>query len=366
MVFKLITDFDEFMTLRQPWNELLDNSDVNHAFMRHEWFECWIKNFLNNGRMSLQTAWMDGILMGVAPLYIIRRKRKGVPFKIKSFLRASISPRCNFILHDSIDPNPFFDSVLTIGNWDFMELMSVDPGQKTTRRFIEYLDSERNYVVEKGIQSPYEILNMNWEAFEKSRSKGNRKNFRNSVNRMKKSGEYTIIKLQNPQEFEKHHEDLLSISSRSWKTEGGTDLKTDFKMASFYRDLGQIGARAGFVTAYILVLNDIPIAFDYYLSHNHRLVGLRWEYDDEYRYQMPGVVLHAHVIRDILKDGHSWELDLAGMVTEAKTGLAKDIRGHVDITVGRPGLKGDLLMFFKKRLVGRRAISENIPVVEDL
>jgi len=349
--YHLVTDRAEFAALRTHWNQLVSKCEVDHAFMRHEWFECWIGAFHTTGSLAVQTTWSDGQLVAAAPMRIALQKRRGVRLRVLQFLQSSITPRCNLIVDPRTDHSEFFDSLFAIPGWDIMELRSIEMEQPISQALIEYLRRKRDYTIETGVESPYEVLGGTWEAFCNSRPKRCRKSFRNSANRLRKAGTHEIVVLETPDDFQRHFQDLLGISARSWKTEGGTDLPSTPKQADFYRNFSNIGAAEGLCIAYLLYLNGNPIAFDYYLRHERRLAGIRWEYDAKYKYYMPGTVLHARVIKDLLNKGESWEYDLCGMPTEYKSGFVRSLRRHVDITVGRPGVRGKFLILSKKALI---------------
>ena len=347
--YQLITDSEQFAALRDSWNELVSACAVNHAFMRHVWFDCWIKAFHTTGSLAIQTAWRDDRLCAVAPLRIARERRRGVSFNALQFLLSNITPRCNFIVHPgNTDVASFFDSLFEIPGWDVMELRALEVEQPITTMFIQYLRERRDHVIEPGLKSPYEVLDGTWESFYKGRSMGYRKNFRNSANRLKKAGDYRVVALESPEDFEKHFDELMSISARSWKAEAGVDLLSAPEQKEFYRLFSASGSREGLCIAFMLYLNERAIAFDYYLRHNRRLAGIRWEYDTEFKYYMPGTTLHAHVIRDLLNKGESWEYDLCGMTSEYKSGLVKSLRPHCNITVGGPGMRGKSIMLMKR------------------
>jgi CelD/BcsL family acetyltransferase involved in cellulose biosynthesis len=346
--YQLITKVDQFAALRGRWNELVSTCEVDHAFMRHEWFDCWIKAFHTTGSLAIQTAWSDDRLYAIAPLRIVRERRRGLSFNILEFLLSNITPRCNFIVHPDADISSFFDSLFDIPGWDIMRLQALEMEQPITKAFIQHIQRRRDYVIEPGLKSPYEILEGTWESFYQSRSVGYRKNFRNSANRLKKAGDHKVVVLESPEDFEKHFDELMSVSARSWKAEAGTDLRSTPQQEEFYRIFSAKGSKEGLCIAFILYLNERPIAFDYYLRHNRRLAGIRWEYDTEYRYYMPGTTLHAHVIRYLMDTGETWEYDLCGMTSEYKSGLVKSLRLHSNITVRRPGLRGKLIMLMKR------------------
>jgi len=346
--YKQITDLDSFAGLRKPWNELVTHTEVDHAFMRHEWFECWIKNLGVDGKLSIRTAWDGAQLVGIAPLHIVRRTFRGIPLRVLSFLQSGITPRCNFIVHESLDLDIFFESIFAIKGWDIMELKSLDEKLMITQRFLGYLAGRRPFVIEAGIQSPFEVIESDWETYLASRSKHLQRDIGAAVKRSSSVPSVVILKMEEQTELQKHFCDFVSISQRSWKVGTRTDLSTDQQTAGFYREFSDLGGQQGLCVAYLLIMDGKPIAFDYYVRCQKKLAALRWEYDQNYNYHMPGLLLHSSVVRDLASSGEVWEYDLSGDVTKFKASFAKDIRAHINIAVGRPGMYGSTLMLLKR------------------
>jgi len=351
LIFKEISNFQDFQRLKMDWNSLVKTTDVDHAFMKHEWFESWIKHLKPKSKMVIHTAWENNTLVAIAPLHIIKQKRKGVALRVLSFMRSSITPRSNFIVDDKIDSHLFFDTIFASKGWDVSELRAVEVGIPITNKFLLYLKQNNKYVIEDSLQSPYEILNTDWETYLKSKSKNFKKNYRNYINRLKSAESYKIIKIDDYNELETYFDSLINVSGRSWKAKGKTDLKSMSNMAEFYKDFSKLGSKDKLFTVIILIIDDKVVAFSYYLKNQNRLVGIRWEYDEDYSYYMPGLVLNNEITKILIDTNEKWEYDLSGMATEHKVKLTNEIRKHIDITVGRPGLYGNFIMYLKKKLM---------------
>ena len=350
--FTLITDRDAFAPLRDEWNDLAERSAVSHAFMWHEWFTCWLGHLPFDGAIRILLARRAGRLVGAAPLCIRRLRRRGIAFDALGFLMSAISPRCHVLVDPDEDPAAVFAGIDTIDGWDLAELQGLATDTELTSRFVDFLRSRGSCVVEQGAASPYQSLPATWEEFEKTRSKGFRKRFRNSHNRCTKAEGYDLVRIESYAELERRFDDLLTISRKSWKADVGTDLVTQSAMADFFRSFSRLTDRDGLWTVYILSLEGEPAAFDYYLRHRGRLVGLRWEFDNDRRYYMPGVVIHAQAVKDLIADtGSGGEYDLSGTETDFKSGFVDSIRDHVDVTFAARGVRGSLLLAMKKGLV---------------
>ena len=235
LVFKVITDRKEFDDLRDAWNALASRSTVDHAFMRHEWLTSWLDNLAPRGQLTVVTGWRNGQLAAAAPLHIVEAKRRRVKLKMLSFLQSAVTPRCNFIVDCTDSLEELFAQVVAVRGWNLAEFKSMALDCDVTERFIAFLRDRGPVVVERGIASPYESLPKDWSDFEKSRSMGFRKRFRNSLNRCQKAGRFDILRLSTEADLDQHFDSLVQISRRSWKAQAGTDLGSTPAMAGFPR-----------------------------------------------------------------------------------------------------------------------------------
>ena len=292
-----------FAGLRSQWNDLARRSGVDHAFMRHEWFAAYLEQLPWSGDLRILTVRDGGRLVGAAPLCVQRSRRRGMPLKLLSFLKSGISPRCNVMVDPDADPGMVYEAFWRIPDWDLAELKGLEKDDPATERLLAYLRARGPVVVESGGSSPFQQMPATWEEFETSRTKGFRKRFRNSRNRSESAEKMEIVKIDTAAGFDAAFADMLAVSRNSWKAEGGTDLVTQAGMGEFFRALAHTTeAEQGWVV-FLLRLDGKPAAFDFYLCHDGRWVGLRWEYDSSLAYYMPGVVVHVAAIQDLIASG---------------------------------------------------------------
>jgi CelD/BcsL family acetyltransferase involved in cellulose biosynthesis len=82
MVTSVIDDADAFDTLRDEWDDLLDNSDQRVFFLRCRWNAMWWQHYAPPGaRLHLITCRTeDGTLVGLAPFYWRQHRLCGLPY----------------------------------------------------------------------------------------------------------------------------------------------------------------------------------------------------------------------------------------------------------------------------------------------
>jgi len=349
---KLARDFDEFLRLKQPWNELAACCEADHAFMRHEWFECWIRYLGEPRALAIQTLWADGLLVAAAPLQIKRQKIHGIPLRVLSFLSSSVSPRCNFLVHPTIESRPLFDAVFKISGWDIAHLENLETGQSITDHFTSYLDSSywKNYQTEPGRRSPFQIISGNWDSYFAGLSKNHRKNIRTAFKRLENSGSYSFEEYDTFDRLESVFQNIVDVSGSSWKKVMGSDMHSSEKISTFYREFSRAGSQAGLWKVYMLQIDGKFVAYDYLLRHNKRLTGIRSDYDLAFKDYMPGHLMKVATIKDLCSRNEPWEYDMGGTDAGYKLSYADTIREHVNITASSPGLYGNLVLIGKRNV----------------
>jgi CelD/BcsL family acetyltransferase involved in cellulose biosynthesis len=348
---KIISDLDEFANLKQPWNELAVASEADHAFMRHEWFECWIRNLGDPRAFCIPTLWADGQMVGAAPMRVVRQKIKNIPLNVLMFMSSTISPRCNFLVHPSADSGKLFEAVFGLRGWDIYRIENLETRLSITRDFIGFLDANRKkYESEPGRQSPYQIVNGNWDAYLEGLSKGHRKNIRAALKKIESAESHVVEEYDTFEALEQVFDQMVSISRASWKRETASDLDSNPRIRDFYRDFSKAGTPDGLWRAFFLKINGRYVAFDYVLRHNRRLTGIRSDYDMEFKNYMPGHLLKIAVFQNLCSLSEPWEYDMGGTAVDYKLHYANEIREHIIVTGGSGRPFGSLIMFGKMHI----------------
>jgi len=361
--FQTIRNYDDFLGLRQTWNELACQSGIDHAFMRHEWFDCWLRNMGDPSRLAILAGYQEDRLAAIAPLQINREKLKGIPVRSISFLMSGISPRCNFIIHPRFPRNDFFKALFQIRGWDLMNLGGLESEIAVTSDFISFLEREYSgrYTLEAARQSPFLHIDGNWDNYLESLSKKHRKNIKQGLNRMARLGQYVFEKCDSPGRFIEIYDDILGVSQKSWKAKSGSDIGAIPSQKAFYRDF--CGSFEGLWEMRLLWVGDKCIAFNIFLRQGNRMTGIRTDYDEEYRYYGPGQMMILFTLMDLFKSRLPWEFDMGGMAADFKLDWTDHVRNHVNIMVAHPGPFGSLLLFGRIKLLPflRRLSGKSLP-----
>jgi hypothetical protein len=351
---ELIRDFDRFLKLKQSWNELVKTTESDLVCMWHEWFECWIKTLGRRETLTILTEWSDGQLVAIAPLQLEWRRFKGLPARTLSFLSSSISPRCNFIVHESMDPRRFFEKVLHISGYDLIHTVGMEATLSVTNAYVEFLKQRKSstYEIEPGRRSPFLLTSTSWEEYRQSLPRQFRTNLTTRWNKLKQAANsYQVEKITDYETFATVFDELVETSARSWKAQTKTDLRSTPKIQQFYKDFSYLTSDQQLYEVWLLRIDGKLAAFEYYLKGNRSLSAIRTDFDMAFKIYGPGHSLKVLVLQDVFAREGVWEYDFGGLAYDFKMRWTKTVREHLNITTCGNNLYGKVLMFGKKRLL---------------
>ncbi len=351
---RIVNSFDDFLILRQQWNELVVKTGVDHAFMKHEWFAEWIKAFGVRRTLAVVTIWSEGQLTAIAPLYRKDFHMRGLKVSGFGFLSSNISPRCNFIAAEASALDQLFEETLNLPDWNMLVTDNMEAEETTTRQYLEFLDAEsrrNNVEVVDGRQSPYMMVKGDWEDYWQSLSSSRRYYFNRHQKKLEKAGSHEVIHITDAAQFQKFLPTMYEISQKSWKGDVGTHLDTDSSEGKMYAGFTPVGLENDWVTLSALRIEDRIVGFDYFLKCGNRHSLIRTDYDTEFKRFSPGNMLKLHTLQNIFKENVVGEFDLGGDPAPYKQDWCDRIRKHITVTVGNTGLKGQAVMFARKTLM---------------
>lgn len=347
---RIIESFDEFLKLNKPWNELVAGTEVDHAFMKHEWFAEWIKAFDARDSLAAVTILSDGLVVAIAPLYRTRFTFRGVGAKGLSFLSSSVSPRCNFIAADDSALEILISSVLNLKDWDVLIMENMEENVGVTRRFLELLKSREKrhrFKVDPGRQSPFMLTDGSWDSYWGSLSKKRRYNFESRIRKLQKVESHEFSRITTAEQFKDIYPSILELSEKSWKAGVGNCLRADSGDGMLYANFTPIALRHGWVSLSALKISGKMIGFAYFLCCNNKYSLNRSDYDGDYKQYAPGNTLKLWALKDLFIRDDVYEYDWGGDPTGYKLEWRGDVRKHVAVTVGNRNSRGRLILLTK-------------------
>ena len=86
MMVDEVKDFSSFLALEKEWNSLVERSQDDTIFLRHEWFKCWWNAYGAEKELLILLVKEDGELIGISPFMISKVRFRGFPIKKISFI----------------------------------------------------------------------------------------------------------------------------------------------------------------------------------------------------------------------------------------------------------------------------------------
>jgi len=350
-----IDNFNDFLALEKVWNQVLEKSPSDTVFLTHEWFRCWWQAYGNGNNLFILLVEDEGEIIAVAPLMISKERCRGFPVKKVGFIENNNSPQSNFIIlaKDKECLSLIVDYLRGNNNlWDIVLFNNIPKESRTTDILPEILAEKRLLSgIRNGTSSPYITINSDWQNYYSKRSKKFREVLNNKANRLKKLGTITIREFNNCDQDDGLMTEVFEIGRRSWKVEKKIAISSTKENRKFFSELSKIASRKGWLSIWLLYINDCPVAFEYHLRYKGKVYALRAAYVEEYREVSPGSVLDKHIVEHLFKSGFT-EYDLGPGVVFYKMRWTSEINLSVQIILFKNGLLAYLIYLIEFRIIG--------------
>lgn len=304
----LWTDEAQFLSSKDDWNALAEATPDSTVFLRHEWCDSawqWLKQ---NSTLNVLAIYDSNRLAGVTPLVLRYKRRRGGTARVLTFLAVPDNQHCD-VLAAPADRGRVVEAVAAWlaankSRWDILDLRYLNHNGDTAAILRAGLD-RRGIAHEATPQgdNPTVALAGTWEEYYRRRSRRLKKGNNLIANKLKRTGSrITITRLSagddtNPFTV-KTLEDLIDISSRSWKVQEGISL--DFPGPNaFIRRITEHAAANRWLSVWLLTIDDKPVASEYQLHYHGHIHALRSDFDEELDELSPGTYLNWKMLEQL-------------------------------------------------------------------
>jgi CelD/BcsL family acetyltransferase involved in cellulose biosynthesis len=351
-----VTSLQEFIPLKERWDDLLQNSNQNVVHLTHAWFLSWWESFQGSHQLYiLAVENHKGQLIAIAPLLRGRCRYRGVPVQIISFMVNGHSPSADLILRKDQAVEGFkavFAHLEADRDWDLLIFDKLSTEGHTYRLLIDYLKHSSYHTgLQDNIDTPFVLIDSSWETFLRTRTPRFRKTLRNKLNRATRSGDFTCERILIPNRHHPALNDMISISSKSWKNAAGTDLTADSAGRSFYMHICDRFGPLGSVTLWMLRKNVEPVAFELHLAFNRTAYPLRADYDDSFKQYSPGSLLEANILETLFRESIVQEYNSCGHSYDYLMNWTDQTRKHRNVEIFNRNSRALVLYMLEYRLL---------------
>jgi hypothetical protein len=154
-----------------------------------------------------------------------------------------------------------------------------------------------------GVQtSPFIDLTPGWEAIVANLPKKMRWTIRKAEKDLNELGRLRYEKFETSKSVDRLLECIYAVEKKSWKESSGTSITTRGSQREFYECFVRLAALEGTLSAHVLLLNEIPIAYILGVTDGSGIfLDLKESFDLNFAAQSPGHVLKRfafHTLRD--------------------------------------------------------------------
>ncbi len=288
-----ITTKEEFKTMKDDWNELLNISCANTVFLTWEWLFNWWEAFGEEGKLHILSVRRDDDRkpIGILPFYIREEKLLGlINIKIADFMGTGIV--CSDYLDIIVRPG-FEETVI-------LKLFEYFKKQKSIIDFIQFSDineSSRTILVVKeqhkkmGLSliplgettCPFLPLTENWDDCMKYVTERSKKNFAYYQRRIKREFAMEYEQWDSNRDPKQGTDILRILHQDRWESRGEPGLFRHKKFSIFHRKIIEEFAHNGWLRLFFLKLDGKYVASIYAFNYNSKYYYYQAGFDDSYK-----------------------------------------------------------------------------------
>ncbi|NWF71532.1 MAG: GNAT family N-acetyltransferase [Nitrospirae bacterium] len=328
---ELIQDYKSFIELETPWNRLVDESRIDHPFIRHEWVRTWWDCFKPEGSLFIVRVTEGSRMVALAPLMVDRGRMYGCPVRRLRGIANVYTERFDFIVTSRPEEScraiwKFLAS--RSKDWDVLELRQLSPAAQALMTIPRMAIDDRFLVGTWGsTRSPYIPITGTWDEYGKGLSRKYVSNLRGRLKGLSRLGQVTHEVIQGGEGLSQAVDDALRLEGAAWKQKAGTAIVCDPKREAFYRRMMLSAAQQGSLRLYFLLVKNERVSMQISLLSHNKLYLLKSGYDPRFAAGAPSHVLCWRLLEEAWSLKYD-EVDLLGAVERWKMNWTDDVRPH--------------------------------------
>ena len=297
----IVNTIDEFKTLREQWDNTLNNSGSDNVFLTYEWLSTWLYTFGVNTKPFVIIVRKDDDIVAIAPLVIIKNKELGMPVRKIQFMGSPQIDYADFIIAEKRAQSlaAIFNCILENANlWNYIELSHItdeSPNWKNLSLKLKTLGIPYN--VQKWSICPYISVYCSFEKYYKERSKNLRYDIRRNEKRLKTFGRLDFEIINNEHERIKALPHFFKMLKNRELGAGRSGPTSSYKMFyKFFMILVKDSRAAILVHFTRHTLNNETIAYHFGFRYKNKIYWYKPTFDQKFKKYSPGSI---HIKKNI-------------------------------------------------------------------
>ncbi|WP_421921553.1 GNAT family N-acetyltransferase [Marinobacter salarius] len=353
-----VSDPECFLELEDDWQQLSSDTHAGGAVplpLTSVWMLSWWKGFSDGARLRLTIIRQHGRIIAIAPLAAVNDHYRRISVKKTKFLSNGHTPFCDILFAPDVEygvRKNIMRELIKHLDYDLIELRGIKEKGSTHQLLIEVAQSMGIRVaVYPALSTPVVNTKGDWDAFLAEKSKKFRQRVRSTTNRFERSGgkiEKTMIKSGEDSIVE----EMITVSSHSWKRSMGTDLGSRADSVRFLKSLfDQLGPRKSISVWMARTDSGEPIAFELHLIWGGVSYPIRADFNEQYKKLSPGFIAELNALRSLFEQADGTTYYSCADDYQYLSHWTDTYAQHVTVELFKPGLKGFLLYNLEYRLI---------------
>ncbi len=335
----------EFVALAPLWSELARESGKTSPFLSHDWFWCCWHAVWPRRRPEILLIEEGGSPVAIIPLMRWQERYYGLPVRCLGFLECPDTPFVDMLA--AAEPGPvseaFLDHLAGRSDWDVVQLQKLPAPSPTLKTLQSLLPDRLPWWRASTLFSPYLEIAGGWSGFYGAKSQRFKKTCRNIQNRLERAGHVSVEEHRVVDPASPLFKEVIEVTRQSWKGNHGLAIATMPRMPEFFKELTRRASNHGWLSLWLLRLNDRVIAMEYQLRGDGTVYALRADYDQAYAELSPGSALSFAIVRRLFEQGGVHEYNMGPGVNDYKLHWASGIHGTSHLKLYRPQFYSALL-----------------------
>ncbi len=257
-----IRSLEEFEAVQNQWDDLLTGCPKQTVFLTSEWLTAWWKHWQTGKELWLVTAWLEGKLVGAAPLMKTMVRKYGLKYRLLHSLGAPNTDESDFFTrgNDLEILGALCDYLQSQrSQWDALELNEFH-SENPSAKFIESYFTERGCVIRARKNLHYHIpITESWDGYWKKLSKNLRHNIERRLRRVQENHQLNFQVIEGRDLAWADFEAIFAVNARGNYPE---KYKSE-QERGFHRELMERMRDQNWIRITVLRFDEQPVAYDY-------------------------------------------------------------------------------------------------------
>lgn len=333
------------------WRSLCDDAVDDQPFYRPEWIAAHVRAFTPEAKVRLLTVTIQGRLVALLPLLEERAIFCGIPVRR---LRAPVNGHsCRFdaVLRrgpeGEVAVKSLWDQLKATPGWDLLELEAVPTGG--TISALAGIAKQDRFQAAEIAMSPNPYIRIPKDLASRRALPPNKK-LRSQLGTIRcKLANHGELKLRRISRADcAALQGFYHFEAAGWKGLEKTAIASSPQRVRFYDEITRWAEQFGYLSMYLLELNDEVLAAHFGLSYKGRYFSPKVTYAENFGQWAPGHLIVDEILRDCVERGIH-EYDITGQNDSWKRKWTDQTRGQCTQYIFSKGFSGKLACFARFR-----------------